>query len=129
MEQKIRWSSGTKISGIKIVWDLWTLGIRDPPSLSTKRSERNKNEQNKNCVTQRNKNQWNKNWLGPLDFEWWGPPHFKCKKVRAEQKLGTGHQFLFCWAKKFLFHSDLFALSLGGPCYPVSKDSHQFFFC
>ena len=75
----------------KYQWDKNCLGPLNfgylgPPSLSTKRSEWNKNEWNKNCVTQWNKNQWNKNWLGPLDFGWWGPPQFKCKKERAEQK-------------------------------------------
>ena len=37
----------------------------------------------KNWVVQWNKNQWNKNWLGPLDFEWWGPSSLSTK--RSEQ--------------------------------------------
>ena len=95
---------GTKMSGTKIGWSSRTKMSRTKMS-GTKMSgtkKRNKNEWNKNRVVQWNKNQRNKNWLGPLDFEWWDP-HFKCKKVRAEQKLGTGHrmsegphQFLFC---------------------------------
>ena len=61
---------------------LWVMGTHKS---KCKRSDQNKNEWNKNCVTQQNKNQWNKNWWEPLDLDG-GGLQLKCKKVRAEQK-------------------------------------------
>ena len=58
-------------------------GVEDPPSLSAKRSQWNKNQQKKNWqdknggdtssakMSQQNKNQQNKNWWGYLGVRWW----------------------------------------------------------